>query len=307
VTDLFAPVVVFAYNRPEHLRQTLATLAKADGASQTPLWIFCDGPKNGKDPAPNFDVQEIARDPAWPGAFASVHVVTSAVNKGLARSIIEGVSNVIEKAGRAIVIEDDLIVSSGFLRFMNEALDFYGEDSTIGSVTGFCPLATPPCGYAHDVMRVPRNCSHGWGTWADRWVQVDWTATGARQLRRDPALRRRLNSAGSDRLDRLRRQLLGRIDSWSIRFGLWQVLAGVDTIYPVRNHVRNEGFDGSGVHTRAGDEINATLADAGWNWTLTSVSRSEDVSKAFRAVYSGPLHKRLVRWARTRPWVWGLQ
>lgn len=307
MTGALSPIVVFAYNRPDHLRQTLTALADADLARDSRVRVYADGPRNEAAREGVAAVRAVLDDAVWRTRFGTFEVVASDENKGLAKAIIGGVSEVVEQAGRVIVLEDDLIVSRDFLRFMNDALDFYEADQTVGSISGFCPLKAPPPGYTADVLRVPRNCSHGWATWADRWRQVDWTAAGAEQLRRDPVLRRRFNSAGADRLDRLRRQLLGRINSWSIRFGLWQVLAGVDTIYPVRNHVRNEGFDGSGVHTRAGDEINVTLSDVGSSWMLSQVPVSPAVLRAFHAGYSGPPHKRLVRWIRTRPWVWGIQ
>ena len=239
--SILAPIALFGYNRPDHMRQTLDHLAQADGAAESPLWIFCDGPKLGADPAQVEAVRALAHDPHWVQKFASVKVAAAAQNKGLARSIIGGVSAVIDEAGRAIVVEDDVLVAPDFLRFMNDCLEFYKDDQSVGSVTGFSPLPEPPAGYPHDVMAVPRNCSQCWATWADRWREVDWEARAAEKLWNDPRLRRRFNAAGNDRVERLRRQKKGKIDSWSIRFGLWQTLAHRHTIYPVDNRVQNIG------------------------------------------------------------------
>jgi hypothetical protein len=286
MTDRHSPVVVFAYNRPDHLRQTLTALAEAELAKESRVRVYADGPRDEAARAGVEAVRRVLDDPAWRDRFAAFEVRASDANKGLATSIIGGVTEVIEAEGRAIVLEDDLIVSRDFLRFMNDALDFYRDDPTVGSISGFSPLEAPPRGYAHDVMRVPRNCSHGWATWADRWREVDWTAAGADLLRRDKALRRRFDSAGTDRFDRLQRQLAGKINSWSIRFGLWQVLTGRCTIYPVHNRVRNIGFDNTGVHTRAGQAVNDTLARE-TRYVLSDVPESDRVTKAFRRAYSG--------------------
>lgn len=294
-----SPVVVFAYNRPDHLRQTLTALAAADLAAESRVRVYADGPRNEAAREPVEAVRRVLDDPAWRDRFAAFEVVASDANKGLAQAIIGGVAEVMETAGRAIVLEDDLIVSRDFLRFMNDALDFYRDDPSVGSISGFCPLKAPPAGYAHDVMRVPRNCSHGWATWADRWRAVDWTASESGRLRQDHELRRRFNSAGSDRFDRLQRQLAGKINSWSIRFGLWHVLNGRDTIYPVVNHVRNIGFDNSGVHTRVGEEINGELSNGHGQWVLTDPAESPAVLEAFRRIYSGSHLSRLGRFLRT--------
>ncbi|SEK50093.1 methyltransferase domain-containing protein [Halomonas daqiaonensis] len=295
-----APIIVFAYNRPDHLRQTLDHLARAEDARDSDLWIFCDGFKPGADPVPIDAARAVARNPAWHARFASVRVETSDINIGLALSIITGVSRVMEEAGKAIVVEDDLLVAPDFLRFMNDCLDFYRDDSRVGSVTGFSPLPAPPPGYAHDVMALPRNCSHGWATWADRWRAVDWDARGAAQLLNEHALRRRFNAAGNDRLDRLRRQLEGRIDSWSIRFGLWQCLAGWHTIYPVHNRVRNIGFDDSGVHTRQGQDVNACALTAARPYRLEHVAEDPAILRRVAQIYGGPWIKRTLRGVRVK-------
>lgn len=294
-----SPVVVFAYNRPDHLRQTLTALAAADLAAESRVRVYADGPRNEAAREPVEAVRRVLDDPAWRDRFAAFEVVASDANKGLAQAIIGGVAEVMETAGRAIVLEDDLIVSRDFLRFMNDALDFYRDDPSVGSISGFCPLKAPPAGYAHDVMRVPRNCSTGWATWADRWCEVDWSAADANRLYRDPAFRKRFNSAGSDRLFRLRRQLEGKVSSWSIRFGVWQTMTGRDTIFSAVNRLTNSGYDGSGVNTKAGEAINQVFVPEGSPYVLTRPVTSQAVLSAFCRVYSGSALARLRRFVRT--------
>lgn len=299
-----APIVVFGYNRPNHLRQTLGHLAQADGALQSDLWLFCDGPKPGSDPARIEAVRSVAFDPAWTKRFKSVRVEVSRVNKGLAQSIIGGVTLVMAEAGHAIVVEDDLLVAPDFLRFMNDCLEFYRNDPKVGSITGFSPLAQLPVGYPHDVIAIPRNSSQGWATWADRWQEVDWSAHDAQKIWEDPLLRRRLNAAGSDRANRLLRQLGGQIDSWSIRFGLWQIMTDRITIYPRQNRILNIGYDGTGVHSGLGRPKNEMIGPDDAGMKPMKVDIDPRVLRAFRHIYSGPWYKRAARdlrtWLRTR-------
>lgn len=295
---VYAPIVVFGYNRPDHLRRTLDTLSKSHGANESDLWVFCDGPKPGAPLERIHQVRHIAIDEVWNTRFRTVQVVESVANQGLANSIINGVTRVFEASDRVIVLEDDLLVAPDFLHFMNDCLEFYRDDQRVGSVTGFSPLSKPPPGYDHDVMAVPRNCSHGWATWADRWSGVDWGKQVANTLWHDPGLRSRLNSAGNDRLDRLLRQLRGEIDSWSIRFGLWQTLDDRITIYPVDNRVRNIGFDDTGIHTRHGQEVNPVILEHAKPYKLTSVSEDPAILGLIYRIYSGPWYRRIPRGLR---------
>lgn len=298
MTQTCAPVVLFAYARPDHLRQTLTALSAADGARESALWVFSDGPRDAAAKPKVEAVRELLSEPGWRGTFAGFNVVEVAQNKGLARSVVGGVSEILGVHDRVVVLEDDLLVAPGFLRFMNAALERHRNTQSVGSITGYCPLLTPPEGYDHDVYAVPRSCSHSWATWSDRWARVDWTGRGAPRLWREPELRQRFQITGTDKLDRLRRQLEGRIDSWSILFNLWHVLDHRVALYPVTNLVENIGFDGSGTHTRT---------NAGMHTAIASDSRSLDpnlppedprVLKAFRRVYSGSAPGRLRRYVR---------
>lgn len=292
------PVIVFAYSRPRHLRAALDALAQARGAAETELWAFSDGPRRPEVGPQVAEVRTLLRElPAWK-AFKRVHVVESETNLGLARSVIGGVSRVLESQDRVIVLEDDLVVAVDFLDFMNDALEYYRDDMRIGSITGSCPITRLPNDYAHSVALLPRSCSHGWATWADRWSKVDWSGDGLVALQRDRKLRRAFNRTGSDRYGRLHHQMAGRIDSWSVRFGLWQFLAGMYTIYPTQNRVRNIGFDGTGVHCGVGSVKNERISSQPLTYTLESVSEDPRISAEFHRTYSGGLHRRVGRWLR---------
>lgn len=290
-----APIILFAYNRPRHLGDTLDALAGARGADDSELWVFSDGPRHPEVAPKVSEVRELLATWKKLGKFRSLHVVEAASNLGLARSVIQGVSRVLEDHDRVIVLEDDLIVSVDFLDFMNDALEYYRADARVGSVTGFCPITRLPEDYRHSVALVPRNCSQGWGTWSDRWRQVDWSAAGVARLRRDRNLRRRFNRAGSDRYGRLQHQLEGRIDSWSIRFGLWQFLAGMYTVYPTQNRIRNIGYDGTGVHSGTGTPKNEEISALATPYTLEAVDEDPRISAEFYRTYSGTLPRRMLR------------
>ena len=298
MTRSLAPVALFAYARPDHLYKTLEALADAKGAPDTDIWIFSDGPKNAADEDDVAAVRGILADPRWQQSFGQFTVVASDKNKGLARSIIDGVTKVIVQRGAVIVLEDDLVVAPDFLRFMNSALERHQRTTEVGSITGYCPIPQPPANYPYDVYAVPRSCSHSWATWSDRWEAVDWSGRDAPRLWQDAALRKRFMATGSDKLDRLGRQLDGRIDSWSIMFNLWHVINDRVALYPVRNLVQNIGFDGSGTHTGARDRMHTALAPSRSELNLTLPSEDPRILAAFHKIYSGSLLGRTRRLLR---------
>ncbi len=162
--------------------------------------------------------------------------------------MISGVTEVIGAYGKCIVVEDDLVVSDHFLKFMNGALLYYRDKSNIWGVTGYTyPFASLET-YPHDVYMSYRICSWGWGTWKDRWDSVDWSVSDYHQLLFKPWRWIRFNRGGNDLFLMLRRQMQGRRDSWAIRFCYAQSRQNKLAVYPTKTLLVNFGFDGSGTH-----------------------------------------------------------
>ncbi|MBJ7574392.1 glycosyltransferase family A protein [Luteimonas sp. MC1828] len=290
-----APVVVFAFNRPAHLSQCLTALAADSLAPQTKVYVMADGPRGEHDNAGVSAVRELISDPRWKQSFAEFELRCSSANRGLAASIIGGVTGILVDFDRVIVLEDDLVVADGFLKYMNDCLDLFTGAHGIASVSGYCPLAKIPDAYEYDLMAVPRMCSHGWGTWRDRWMSVDWERRDYSEIWTNRLLRARMTATGEDQLYRLRRQVTGVIRTWAILFQAWLILENKYTIYPRRNMVNNIGFDGSGTHTRAVDKMFSDIDTSVHGLRIHEVDPNETVIKAFHKVYSGGALGRLKR------------
>ena len=110
----------------------------------------------------------------WINLFKKIHIIKAETNKGLARSVISGVTEIIEQYDKVIVVEDDLISAPDFLQYMNNALDFYKEDKSIWSICSYTFKMNIPVHYKHDVYLSYRGGSWGWATWKDGWKKVDW-------------------------------------------------------------------------------------------------------------------------------------
>ena len=171
---MFAPVIIFVYNRVDHFQKTIDALSKCPEAKVSELFIFSDGPKSETDTSKVQAVRNTAHAIQSSRLFKSVHIQESPVNKGLAQSIIQGVNDILEHFGRAIVLEDDCLVSSYFLSFMNRCLDAFADNPRIGAIAGYTPPIDFPKDYNFDTFIAWRSCSWTWATWKDRWQNVDW-------------------------------------------------------------------------------------------------------------------------------------
>ena len=247
-----APVIVFSYNRPVHLGETINRLSQNELASETDLFIFCDGAKPGATDDQRQKVianREVAKKAK---GFRSVHVCERENNYGLARNIIEGVSLIIDDFGKVIVLEDDLLTSRYFLKYMNEALDYYEKRPGVMSISANRPPVNRmmiPSDYEYDVFVSLRSFSTGWATWKDRWSRVDWSLGYLDELMKHPEQVRAFNRAGDDMSDMLLLQRNRIIDSWAIQFCFAHFKEHSVAILPCIPYVDNIGFDGSGIHS----------------------------------------------------------
>jgi len=251
-----APIVLFVYNRPWHAEQTLNALMQNELAAESILYIFADGPKNNVSSEQLnkiTEVRQIIRSKQW---CKEVIIVESEENKGLANSIITGVTEVINKHEKVIVLEDDLVTSKFFLRFMNESLLFYKENYRIFSIGGVNYTFPISPEYKDDIYIVHRTESCGWGTWSDRWMKADWNKTDYSSVFFDKKEIKKFNRGGDDLIRLLQLQIEGKIDSWAIRWDYCHYQHDAYCLRPVKSFVRNIGFDGSGVHS---DQVNGEL------------------------------------------------
>lgn len=284
----FAPIVMFVYNRADHFNKTYEALSQCPEAKESDLFIFSDGPKNEEGAKKVNEVREALKKIQNDNSFKSITVFESPENKGLAKSVINGVSDVIEKYGRVIVVEDDCMPSEHFLKYMNNALEFYSENKHVGSIAGYIPQIKFPVDYKNDVFTAYRSCSWSWATWADRWQNVDWELKEISDFYKNPSLIRRLNSNGSDRFIRLYRQTKGNGSSWSVRFGAHLVKNNWLTVYPRYSYVQNIGCDESGVHSTSDDaekmrvELSKAIADP----VIEAVKPDKRIQKIMKKHYS---------------------
>lgn len=250
----YAPVVAFAYNRPDKIIKCLKSIEKSAQACETDLIIYSDGAKNAEGIHKVEKTRQALRNYKETAGFASVRIVEAPVNKGLAKSVIEGVTEVVNQYGKAIVVEDDLIVSVKFLEYMNGALDFYEDNKRVGAVSGYTYPLDGLKDYSKDVYLMHKGDCWGWATWKEAWDNASWADVDFDVYFKDRALRRRFENTenGWDLLMIL--QSRGKISSWAVRWVLSLLKRDLLTVYPRNSYVTNAGFDGSGTHSNKNEE-----------------------------------------------------
>lgn len=277
----YAPILLFVYNRPEHLKQLIASLQANAEAAQSMLFIYTDAARNKADEEQVNKVREVIRHI---DGFTSIEVIERATNWGLARNIIGGVTEQIRRYGRVIVLEDDLVVAPYFLRFMNDALEAYKDEPQVGHIQAcdFTQDASLP-----DTFLIKFTGSWGWATWERAWQHFNPDGQALLNELESRRLTRRFDFNGNYRFTRmLRRQVQGKNNSWAIRWNASLFLKDILSLNVGRSLVQNNGFDGSGTHCGGGNLYRSQL----WMQPLpvqkiTPICENEAARAAFARYY----------------------
>lgn len=258
-----APIVLFVYNRPVHLKKTIESLSKNTLASESELFVFSDGARNKKDEKLVKEVREILVNET--GIFKRTEFIYHKENYGLRRSIIEGVTSILNNYNKVIVLEDDLISSTNFLTYMNGALDLYSGLSNIYSVSGYNIPIEIPKSYPYNIYLSYRPSSWGWGTWKDKWEKVNWTENDYKDFIEDNDVQERFNRGGNDLSDLLKLKIKGKIHSWAIDWAYYHFVNNAFCVYPRVSKINNIGLDRSGTNIKMKTNKFATKLDNATN------------------------------------------
>lgn len=253
----YAPIVLFVYKRPAETQRVLDALAANPEAAQSELFVYADGPGNDADREKCLEVRRLVQNCS---GFAKVTLRAAEKNKGLANSVISGVTEMLETFDRVIVLEDDLVTSKYFLRFMNEALDKFENDDRVCSVHAFS--YPPVCRDVQYFLRRGADC-WGWATWRRGWQLF---SSDSRKLYSE-IVRKNLSKLfdrnGAFPYTRmLENQAEGKIDSWAIRWYASAFLAEKYTLQSNVMLVKNIGFGEEATHCSSGKQkYEITLSD----------------------------------------------
>lgn len=247
-----APICLFVYNRPWHLRRTLESLEDNYLADESKLFIFSDGPKENiknNDMKKIEEVRKIVKEKKW---CREVTVKEYEKNQGLADSIVSGVTEIVNKFGKVIVLEDDLVLSRGFLKYMNDALDLYENENRVMHISGYMyPIQkNMPETFFFNVT----SC-WGWGTWQRSWKLFN---NDTEELIKNFKSKKDIKSFNLDNSYNWHSHLManqkGELKTWAIKWYASVFQLNGFCLHPGKTLVRNIGNDESGEHCGANND-----------------------------------------------------
>lgn len=290
-----APLVIFVYKRAEITKKMLYAINQNFLAKETEVFIFSDGPKGNTDVEQVKQVRKLIKEFECNNNFKRLSIIEEEKNKGLANSIIGGVTKIINKYGKVIVLEDDLVVATNFLQFMNDCLEYYQDMDNVWSIGGTTYNLQGLSQYKHDVYACYRGESCGWASWKNRWDMIDWNVSDYWQFRHSIRRRLKFKRGGQDMVAALERQMSGQTDSWAIRWCYCQSKNDMITILPRKSFVKNIGWGEDSTHAKEDYDIFYTSVESEeFHYHLEPVSIDKVLMREFRKYFSRPLFKRVL-------------
>lgn len=289
----FAPVVLFVYNRPEHTKKTLDTLSNNEFSAQTDLVVYSDAAKNQAAEESVKQVRNIIRQ--YSSCFANVKIVERNINCGLAKNIIEGVTQVVNEYGQVIVLEDDIVTSPAFLEFMNSALAEYKNSERVWHISGWnYPINTDdlPDVFFWRTM----NC-WGWATWADRWQHFTKNPQQLVQSWSKDEIKRFNLDGKYNFWSQVTANVQGKLNTWAIFWYATIFKHHGLCLNPAQSYVANIGHDGSGENCGTIDPYQAQLRlknVATWPVTIMENALAVSRIKVFYRSITSPLYRRVL-------------
>ncbi len=282
-----APVMLFTYSRPEHTRAVLEALANNDIADETCVYAYTCGPKNDSHAEMVNRTKDVLMEFSEKNPFRSFEVVDMGEHLPLGPAMIRAVNEVIDTHGRIIVVEDDIVTSKDFLRFMNDCLDHYENDDSVFSVSGYSPDIPEIRDIDKDVYLVHRACPWGWGTWKSRWDSYDPDVREYVKNMLDRNYRRDLTKWNTDlpmTLDALFFEEGCMDKNWEQQFCFCQFVNDMSVVCPKISKVNNIGFDGTGANP-APTGLESSFKEEGSEWELEHLEIDDHLQKVYNSQF----------------------
>lgn len=254
MSSLMAPVTLFAFNRPDTFGRVLNNLAECenfagDSGVRRSFYVFLDAPRNDND-VPRCETVRNLAEKFRKSYCPQLEIICRERNYGCAHNIPDGIRQILDKYGRTIIVEDDILVSRYFLSYMDDALEMFADRPEIFCINAWrTPMVKVPRRYRHDVYLNNRNMCWGWGTWKDRFVVVDFTLSDYNEFISDPKNVDAIDAAGVGLRRMLDRQLSGCLGTWDVQCSYHMIKNRMWAIEPRLAMTKNIGF-GGGVHVK---------------------------------------------------------
>jgi len=243
------PILVIAFNRPDHLNQLLARLREVRPRN---LFVAIDGPRRERPD----DMQRVqqCRDLLdsidWD---CNVDTLIREENLGCGPGVSSAISWFFEHVEQGIILEDDIIPVPSFFEFCSTLLERYRNDERVFAISG-CNFV-PPEALSHPddpyrFSQVPHIW--GWATWRRSWQRHQLDIWGwQRDLPPRTLWSRSGRSVSGAVYWASTFELLARkkVDTWDGQLVLAGMVANQWTATSNMNLIENIGFGDDATHT----------------------------------------------------------
>jgi hypothetical protein len=251
-------IAVFCYKRAAKLKTSMEALLQNPECASMDVIFFCDGYKGEHDKA------GVEATRAYIDSLTGFRSITKHYrerNFSTGPNFKTGITYLCDNYDRFIVVEDDLVVTPNYVRYLLDALDFYKEEQSVFCITGFAfPLEVGS--YKYDTIIHRRFCSYGWGSWSNRVKKITWDSEGLTKLMQEPNFKNRLDQEGLDLYRMLKKQVSGAISTWDIQMQVHVSENSMKVVYPIISKTHNIGFDNESTNTFGVDYLK-TITDTG--------------------------------------------
>ncbi len=238
---------VFCYNRANKLKTCIDALLKNPECKTLDIVFFSDGYKTEKDQ------QGVLETRAYIDSITGFKNVIKHFrerNFSTGPNFREGLTWLSNNYDEFIIVEDDLVVSPNYVKYLLDALKFYKNNESVFCITGYVFPITVPKSYHYDTIVYKRFCSYGWAGWGNRFKTVIWEHNELQKLMNTSAgFKPRLNAEGYDLVRMLKKQISGKISTWDVQLQVHVAENRMKVIYPVLSKVNNIGFDTESTNT----------------------------------------------------------
>lgn len=290
-----APIILFVFNRSKHTRQTLKALEASNLAAESELFIYADGPKHANHIEAVNQVRAVISEP-W--HFKKVTIIEREKNLGLAANVIDGVTTVINQYGKAIVLEDDLLISKFGLEYFNDALNRYQEEEKVMEISGYM-YPVKDADKLEDTFLFRVANSWGWATWKRAWDHFNPNIEELTQNFSKDDIKRFSIDHSENFWKQVQQFKAGKINSWAIRWYLSIFNQNGLALYPRESMIQNIGTDGSGTHSDADQVYQVALANSKVEYFPSKIEENSTAYEAIKYFYKhrkGTLIDRAIRY-----------
>jgi hypothetical protein len=275
----YAPIAFFVFDRPEHTKISLESLKNNDLAKYSDIIFFSDGPK--KDERSILRVKKVRKIINEIKGFKSIHIIERKSNIGLYNNFVKGITEICNKYGSVIILEDDNQVSKHFLNYMNDGLTLYKDEKKVCSINGWF---FPGKNNLEETFLLKGGDTWGWATWKRAWSEFNPDTDYLLKEIKNKNLIKEFNlNDNFEYYKQLEKRNINLNNSHTIIWKASTFLKNMYSLYPAKSFVKNIGFDPSGTHYKGYDKKHEHNHIENYSILLKKI-KVEESKKALRFV-----------------------